>query len=209
MVQVETLGAFFLASLVLGLAPGPDNIFVLTQSALYGARAGLLTTLGLLTGLCCHTLVVALGLAALLQNSPVAFTVLKIAGAIYLLYLARGAFRSGAAHANVQRAVFPGYGPLYLRGVLMNLTNPKVSLFCLAFLPQFADPARGDLALQIVVLGCVLVVSTLLVFSAVALLGGTLLSRFNNSPGGQILLNRIAGCIFAGLALLLVFSTAG
>lgn len=84
----ETLLSFFLASLILGLAPGPDNIFVLTQSALYGVRAGLSTTLGLVAGLCAHTTAVALGVAVIFQQSALAFTVLKIVGAAYLLYLA-------------------------------------------------------------------------------------------------------------------------
>ncbi len=209
MLQPELAGAFFLASLVLALAPGPDNIFVLTQSALYGGRAGLATTLGLITGLCGHTALVALGLAALLLGSPAAFTALKIAGAAYLLYLAWGALRSGACAARLEQAHFPGYGSLYLRGVIMNLTNPKVTLFFLAFLPQFADPDRGSVPLQIAALGGLFQLATLLVFGSAALLGGRLAVYFNRSVRGQIALNRAAGCIFACLALLLIFSPAG
>ena len=96
MLPFETLGTFFIAAVILSLAPGPDNIFVLTQSALYGFRAGIVTTLGLITGLCGHTAAVALGVAALFQTSPLAFTVLKCVGAAYLLYLP--GFPSAAAH---------------------------------------------------------------------------------------------------------------
>ena len=99
MLPLETLGAFFVTAIVMGLAPGPDNIFVLTQSALYGFRAGIVTTLGLMTGLFGHTAAVALGVAALFQTSEMAFTVLKCAGAAYLLYLAWLSFRSGASRA--------------------------------------------------------------------------------------------------------------
>ncbi len=208
MLQPELAGTFFLASLVLALAPGPDNIFVLTQSALYGGRAGLAVTLGLITGLCGHTALVALGLAALLQGSPAAFTVLRFAGAAYLLYLAWGALRSGACAARLEKARFPGYGALYLRGVIMNLTNPKVTLFFLAFLPQFADPARGSVPLQIAALGALFQLATLLVFGVAALLGGRLAVLFNTSIRGQLFLNRAAGCIFVCLALMLAFSSA-
>lgn len=207
MLPLETLGAFFAAALVMGLAPGPDNIFVLTQSALYGFRAGLVTTLGLITGLCGHTAAVALGIAALFQTSEVAFTLLKGVGAAYLLYLAWLSWRSGASHAALHRTDFPGYGALYRRGVIMNITNPKVTLFFLAFLPQFARPALGHLPLQIISLGVLFQLATLLVFGAVAYLGGWLAQWFNNSTRGQLILNRITACIFIALALALVFAS--
>ena len=202
----ETLLSFFLASLVLGLAPGPDNIFVLTQSALYGARAGLSTTLGLITGLCVHTTAVALGVAVIFQQSALAFTLLKTVGAAYLLYLAWLSFRSGSARAFLETRPFPGHAVLWRRGVVMNITNPKVSLFFLAFLPQFADPTRGSLPLQILLLGLLFMLATLAVFGTVALLGGRLAEWFNRSPHGQVLINRVAGCVFTALALALLLS---
>lgn len=206
MLQPEMLGAFFGASLVLAAAPGPDNIFVLAQSALYGTGAGLVTTLGLLTGLCGHIALVALGLAALLQSSPAAFTALKFAGAAYLLYLAWGALRSGTGIARSESPLFPGYGALYLRGVIMNLTNPKVTLFFLAFLPQFVRPDLGSASLQIVILGGLFQAATFLVFGAVALLGSRLATCCAGSARGRLFLNRAAACIFICLALLLAFS---
>ena len=197
MLPLETLGAFFVTAIVMGLAPGPDNIFVLTQSALYGFRAGIVTTLGLMTGLFGHTAAVALGVAALFQTSETAFTVLKCAGAAYLLYLAWLSFRSGAS----------GYWALYRRGVLMNITNPKVTLFFLAFLPQFAKPELGNVPLQIVTLGLLFQLATLVVIGGVSFLGGRLAEWFNASIRGQIILNRITACIFTALALLLIFSS--
>ena len=213
MLSPEIAGAFFAAALVLSVAPGPDNIFVLTQSALYGVLAGIVTTLGLCTGLCVHTTAVALGVAVIFQSSPTAFWVLKILGACYLIYLAWLAFRSGAALARVPEnaeeaaqgaAAFPGYGALYRRGILMNVTNPKVCLFFLAFLPQFCEPERGSVPLQVVVLGCLFIVATMLVFFSVAALGGRLAKRFNASRRGQIFINRLAGLVFLGLAVALL-----
>ena len=139
--------------------------------------------------------------------SAAAFNLLKLAGAAYLLYLAWLSFRSGLSKASLQGARFPGYVALYRRGVIMNVTNPKVTLFFLAFLPQFADPARGSLTVQIVVLGALFQLATLLVFGSVSLLAGRMAERFNSSVRGQLWLNRAAGCVFTGLGLMLIASS--
>ena len=207
MLSFETTCAFFVASLLMAMTPGPDVIIVLTQSSLYGMRAGVLTTLGLMTGLLGHTLAVALGVAVLFQTSEAAFTALKFLGAAYLLYLAWQSFRSGVFRAFLTQSLFPGYGTLYRRGFLSNITNPKVTLFFLAFLPQFADPARGGLTAQIIALGALFQLATLLVFGCVSLLAGRVAGRFNSSVKGQLFLNRAAGCVFAGLAVMLLVSS--
>lgn len=204
MIQLDTLAIFFAASLLLGLSPGPDNIFVLTQSALRGPAAGLIVTIGLCTGLVVHTTAVALGVAAIFKASTLAFTVLKLVGAAYLLYLAWQAFRASTAGFSAegqgeQRGL--GGWRLYRRGIIMNVTNPKVSIFFLAFLPQFADPARGSLALQMLLLGGVFIVATLIVFGGVALLAGSLGQRLMRSAKAQRLINRVAGTVFVALAL--------
>ena len=207
MIPIDVLGTYFIACLILAIAPGPDNIFVLTQSALQGKKAGLLVVMGLCTGLLFHTTAVALGVAVIFKTSELAFTLLKLAGAGYLLYLAWLSFRSGTSKASLQKAQFPGYGTLYRRGVIMNITNPKVTLFFLAFLPQFADPARGGLTAQIIVLGALFQLATLLVFGCVSLLAGRVAGRFNSSVKGQLFLNRAAGCVFTGLAVMLLVSS--
>lgn len=203
---LELTIAFFAAALFLGVAPGPDNIFVLTQSALYGAKAGLITTCGLITGLCVHTCAVALGIAALIKTSPLAFTFLKLLGAAYLCWLAWLSFQAQAGRTDGESNPFPGYGALYRRGIIMNVTNPKVALFFLAFLPQFCMPANGPLVMQILYFGVWFMLSTLLVFGLVAILGGKLAKWFNDSPGKQLLLHKCAAVIFLGLAVLLSFS---
>ena len=204
LIPPETLAAFFTASVLLALAPGPDNIFVLTQSALHGRLSGLLVTLGLCTGLLVHTAAVTLGVAVIFQTSALAFTALKFCGAGYLIYLAWGAWRAGAAEIKGATGNRLGPGKLYRRGIIMNVTNPKVSVFFLAFLPQFADPSRGALAGQMIALGGVFIVSTILVFGTIALLAGTLGSWLARSGKTQIIMNRVAGLVFVGLALKLV-----
>jgi threonine/homoserine/homoserine lactone efflux protein len=206
MIPAEVLSAFFLASVLLALAPGPDNIFVLTQSALYGRDLGLAVVGGLCTGLVVHTLGVALGVAVIFQASAAAFTALKLAGAGYLLWLAWQAFRAPAAHLDGTGNGPSGRLRLYRRGIIMNLTNPKVSLFFLAFLPQFADPARGRLPLQMILLGMTFIAATILVFGGIALLAGTLGAWLQRSTSVQRALNWLAGTVFVGLALTLVLA---
>lgn len=201
MIPLDSVLIFFAASALLALTPGPDNIFVLTLSALHGRKAGLLVTLGLCTGLVGHTLAVTLGIAALFQASALAFTVLKVIGACYLLYLAWGAFRASASQIEASPDASLNGWQLYRRGIVMNLTNPKVSIFFLAFLPQFADPARGNLTLQLILLGGIFMLAALLVFSSIAAVAGSLGGWLNRSARAQIIMNRIAGSIFVLLAL--------
>jgi threonine/homoserine/homoserine lactone efflux protein len=206
MLSGETILGFLAASVLLAIAPGPDNLFVLTQSALHGVVAGLLVTLGLCTGLVCHTAAVAFGVAALIQASPVAFSVLKLLGAGYLLYLAWQMFRAKTENLAEGPKSQCDLGKLYRRGILMNLTNPKVSLFFLAFLPQFVDPGKGSVTGQIMMLGGLFILATLVVFGGVALLAGTLREWLSKSNRGQLILNRIAGSLFVGLALKLAMT---
>lgn len=204
MLTAETVSAFFLASTLLALAPGPDNIFVLTQSALNGRLSGVVVMLGLCTGILFHTAAVAFGVAIIFQASAFAFTALKTIGACYLLYLAWQVFRAKPEQIEMKDSPKHNFGTLYRRGVIMNITNPKVSIFFLAFLPQFADPQRGSISLQMIALGGVFIVSTILVFGAVALIGGTLGEWLNRSVRAQRVLNWTAGTVFVGLALKLV-----
>lgn len=206
--SLESISAFIVASALLSLAPGPDNIFVLTQSALYGQTSGFLVTLGLCTGLIVHTTAVALGIAAIFQTSVVAFTVLKIVGALYLAYLAWQSFRASARKINTSGSNLRSKGALYRRGIIMNVTNPKVSIFFLAFLPQFASLDHGPIAPQIALLGGIFIVVALVIFSAIALLAGVLGRWLHRSPRIQVYLNRIAGTVFGILALKLATASA-
>lgn len=201
MIGVDVAIAFLVASALLAVAPGPDNLFVLAQSALHGTRAGLLVTLGLCTGLVGHTLAVALGIAAVIRTSALAFTMLKLVGAAYLAWLAWQAFRASGRAAASAKAPALSALRLYTRGVVMNVTNPKVAVFFLAFLPQFAEPAVGALVPQILTLGMLFIAVTLVVFGVIAAAAGVLGRWLAESVRAQRWLNRIAGCVFAALAL--------
>lgn len=205
MLSVEAIMTFTAASVLLCIAPGPDNLFVLTHSAVHGGRAGILVTLGLCTGLLVHTSAVALGVAAVLMTSVVAFTVLKLAGAAYLLYLAWMAWRADKQEIGKSESI-PA-GGLYRRGIIMNVTNPKVSIFFLAFLPQFVNADAGQVTLQILLLGGIFIVCTISVFGAVALLAGTLGRILRQNAGIQSVVNKCAAVIFVLLAIRIVIAS--
>lgn len=206
MITVETLILFCAASIALALAPGPDNIFVLTQSALYGRKAGFLVTLGLCTGLLVHTAAVSLGVAAIFQTSVLAFNILKVVGAFYLLYLAFQAFMASTAEIDETENKELAWRKLYFRGIIMNLANPKVAIFFLAFLPQFADPSGGSVTMQMLMFGSLFIVTTLLLFGVLAWFSGFLGEWLKGSSKAQIIMNRVAGTVFTGLALRLAVS---
>ncbi len=201
MISLETALTFFSVSVLLALTPGPDNVFVLLQSAMRGRKAGMLVVLGLCTGLLAHTSAVALGLAALFATSAAAFTALKLVGAAYLLYLAWQAFRAPAGAPGTMKPEAMSSRQMYLRGVIMNITNPKVAIFFLAFLPQFAHPEQGNLVLQIMWLGGVFMLATLLVFGAIAYFSGSFGAALHRSPRAQRMLNRLSALVFVGLAV--------
>lgn len=203
MISLEVALQFIVTSAVLAAIPGPDNLFVLMQSALYGSRKGVAVTLGLCTGLIVHTLAVAFGVAAIFQASAAAFTALKIVGAAYLLYLAYGAFKasgassdSGGAEATPERST----SALYVRGIVMNVTNPKVAIFFLAFLPQFVQADAGSVPLQVIQLGVLFIATALVVFSGIALASGRLAGWLRRSPRAIGRMNKVAGFVFIGLA---------
>lgn len=201
---------FFGIAVLLALSPGPDNLFVITLSALRGVRAGLWVVLGLCSGLIVHTLAVAWGVAALFAASATAFTVLKLLGAAYLLYLAWGAWNAPASVPDDSGSApaLPAMTPIqaWLRGVIMNLTNPKVILFFLAFLPQFSHPARGSVAVQTFLLGLIFIVAAGLTFSVLALLAGGIGQKLQRSAKAQRWLNRSASVVFVGMAAKLLVS---
>ena len=205
MLSLQTSLAFFSVSVLLALSPGPDNVFVLVHAAQHGVRAGLLVVLGLCSGLLFHTAAVALGLAALLAASPLAFDVLKGVGAAYLLWLAWLSWRAPTGLLEGQAAEDLSPAQTYARGIVMNATNPKVAIFFLAFLPQFVEPAQGPVQWQIAQLGACFGLATLLVFGGIAALAGRFGQRLRESARAQQILNRAAALVFAGLALRLVW----
>ena len=195
---------FVTASLLLIVAPGPDILFLITQGVTGGRAAGLSTALGLAAGNLVHTLAAALGVSVIFRTSALAFAALKVAGVAYLLYLAWQALRHRGQLLRLENGAAAGSGlSLFRRGLLMNILNPKVALFFLAFLPQFAAPEAGPVWLQMVGLGALFTVLVVLVFGTIGLTAGSLAGWIRRGTGARA--NRwaawgVAG-VFAALAV--------
>jgi threonine/homoserine/homoserine lactone efflux protein len=195
-----TLAVFALASLALAVVPGPAVLYIVAQSVHGGRRAGVVSALGISTGGLFHVLAAVVGLSAVLAASAEAFTVVKLAGAAYLVYLGIRTLMSRDDRIG-GRAAEPTLGRTYRQGVVVNILNPKTALFFLAFLPQFVDPdgsTRGQLAL----LGLVFVVIALttdLIWALVAGTAGTVLRRSRTFLRAQ---RYVSGTIFVGLGAL-------
>ena len=223
---------FFIAALVIGIAPGPDNLFVLAQSATYGARLGFCIILGLCTGIAIHTCLLVAGVSALIAASPTAFFVIQCLGAAYLLYLAYKSFgvRAGVVVSSEfgirnseschpeRNAVeskdsvkssdaisgVPSARSLYMRGIIMNLTNPKVILFVLSLIPPAVRLDRPiHPSLQMAIFGGEFILATMIVFGSIALLAGTVKKVLLTSPKANRNLNWFSGAVFVFLAVAL------
>lgn len=197
--------SFTIAAAVLAVAPGPDNLFVLLQSAMYGAKAGIFVTLGLCVGVFIQTLLAAFGVAAVVAASPTLLMIIQFAGAAYLLYLAWGAWRAPVGSDDkADASKYPRLTnfQLWRRGILMNITNPKVLIFFLAFFPQFIvkGATETQVMIQMLIMGMTFLVYTLVVFSAIAWCAGTLADRLR-SPKVQTILNKVSAVIFTILAI--------
>lgn len=205
--DTTTLVYFLTASILLTLAPGPDILYLLTKSLSDGAKAGIILACGLVSGIVFHTTLVMVGVAALIKSSATAMLLLKIFGAAYLLFLAFGAFKAARAGKKIsltRTGKEVASKALYKRGVLMNVLNPKVLLFFLAFLPQFVDVSKDGASLTILFLGVVFAAQALIIFSGVALFAGrvrTLLLRKKNI--GQ-LLNFVEAAVLTLIAVGLI-----
>lgn len=189
------MGQFTIAAAVLAVAPGPDNLFVLLQSAMYGARAGIFVTLGLCVGVFIQTLLAAFGVAAVVAASPTLLMIIQFAGAAYLLYLAWGAWNAPVGGESGETSKkYPRLTnfQLWRRGILMNITNPKVLIFFLAFFPQFIikGSTESQVMVQMLIMGMTFLVCTLVVFSAIAWCAGTLADRLPAAQRFRLSLTR-------------------
>jgi threonine/homoserine/homoserine lactone efflux protein len=183
LIENSQLMYFIAASAALTFLPGPDILFVLTQSISQGKMAGVATATGLCTGILVHTSAAALGISALIYKSALAFEIVKYAGAAYLLYLAWQALReSGELISSVPVRETNTFA-LYRRGIFMNVLNPKVALFFLAFLPQFVNAESGNVSMQMVFLGIVFLIQAWLIFSAISVFAGTIGDKIVKKPG--------------------------
>lgn len=180
--MLETLLSFAFATTILALSPGPDNIFVLTQSIVNGKKYGLATVFGLISGCLVHTTLLAFGVSAILKQSENLFFIIKLFGAIYLLYLAYKVYKSDAniilSKNNITQKTTTA---LFKQGFIMNVLNPKVSIFFLAFFPGFLFSDKMSTVVQFYILGGVFMLVSLVIFSTIAILAGVISDRIKEN----------------------------
>ena len=201
------IALFVAASLAVIIAPGPDNVYVLTRGIAQGREVALISAWGMCSGLLFHTTLAAVGLSAILARSAVAFSLVKYAGAVYLgvrTLLNKEEFVPSAEEAPAARL-----RTFYFRGLTMNLLNPKVGVFFLAFLPQFANPATNGVALRLVALGLIFALLSVVVFSAIAFFSGIVGDRLSRNPRLATALQWLTGCVLVGLGIRLGLSGRG
>ena len=202
MPDASTLAVFAGAALALIVIPGPAVLYILAQSVEHGRRAGVASALGVGAGGLVHIAAAAIGLSALIVSSAVAFSIVKYAGAAYLLYLGIKRLRRCAANGGATPRVGAEaqLGAIFRRGAIVNVLNPKTALFFLALLPQFVDPARGAVAVQMIVLGSTFVLLALLSDSLYALAAGTLATRLRSrSPRRRDVERYASATVYVGL----------
>ncbi|MBR3050342.1 MAG: LysE family translocator [Selenomonadaceae bacterium] len=205
--ESSTFLYFLTASILLTLAPGPDILYLLTKSLADGAKSGITLAGGLVSGIVFHTTLVMVGVAALIKSSATAMLLLKIFGAAYLLFLAFGALKSARAGKKISLTRADkkfSAAALYKRGVLMNVLNPKVLLFFLAFLPQFVDLSSDGASLTILFLGFVFAAQAFIIFSCVAMFAGRVRNLLLRKKNIGQLLSTVEAAVLALIALTLI-----
>jgi threonine/homoserine/homoserine lactone efflux protein len=187
--QIELILSFLLASVLLTFMPGPDNIFVLTESITKGQKNGIAISIGLCTGVLIHTLAAATGLSIVIQKSALAFSIIKYLGAAYLFYLAFMATKEKPMEVTLEKKskeeTFHLF-PLIRKGFLMNVLNPKVSLFFIAFLPQFISQDGINITYQMIILGLIFMAQALVIFSLISILASRLTEYMNSAKFWKI-----------------------
>ncbi|MFO0997737.1 MAG: LysE family translocator [Alphaproteobacteria bacterium] len=204
--DIATLGLFMAAAMLLLVIPGPVVVFVVARSLDQGRLAGFVSVLGVHLGSTVHVTAAAVGLSALLVSSADAFTVVKLFGAAYLAYLGIRRLMEKDRTIDVTDLKRAPLGTLFWQGCVVNILNPKTALFFLAFLPQFVDPARGSIALQIVFLGCVFILLGIVSDGFYALIAGSLRGWVARRPKALTVERYVSATTYLGLGVLTAFA---
>jgi threonine/homoserine/homoserine lactone efflux protein len=195
------IALFLVASTLLAIAPGPDVIYVLTRGIAQGRKAGLAAALGFASGCIFHTVLAAVGVAALIRSSEIAFDLVRYAGAAYLVWIGIQALRHRSAFSIDGASDARALAAIYKQSVIGNMLNPKVTLFFLAFLPQFVNSEAGNVGLQMALLGVIFMAVTVVVFGAVAIFAAMIGDWVRRKPAIGERLNVFAGLTFIALGI--------
>ncbi|MCG8894415.1 LysE family translocator [Tenacibaculum finnmarkense] len=205
--MLEILSSFLITTAILAISPGPDNIFVLTQSIVNGKKYGLATVFGLMTGCIIHTTLVAFGISELIKQQPNLFFSIKLLGAGYLLYLAYQVYKSDAKislSTDNLTDTKKSTGKLFQKCFWMNVLNPKVTIFFLAFFPQFLFSKTLSTVIQFYILGSIFIVVSFFIFSAIAILAGSLSVAIKKNAQIGVYLKWAQIIVFVSIAMLIL-----
>ena len=201
----DLLISFVFATSALAISPGPDNIYVLMQSIVNGKKYGLATVAGLISGCLVHTTLVAFGVSAIIKENETLFFIIKLFGALYLLYLAYKVYKSDAkvslGSQNIPKKSMP---QLYKQGFIMNVLNPKVSIFFLAFFPGFLFSETMSTVTQFYVLGLLFMLVSFIIFSAIAILAGSISEYIKQHKNIGLYLKWLQIVVFVAIAILIL-----
>lgn len=202
---MEELISFVIAVSLLAISPGPDNIFVLMQSVVHGKKYGLATIVGLMTGCIIHTVFLALGVSTIIKNNSFIFFGIKLFGALYLFFLAYKVFKSSSV-ISISTHEIEKKSPvqLFKVGFIMNVLNPKVTLFFLALFPGFLFSESLSLSVQFFILGALFIVVSFIVFSVIAILGGAISKEIKKSKNIGIWLKWLQIIVFVSIAVFIL-----
>ena len=203
----DILISFVIATSALAISPGPDNIYVLMQSLVHGKKYGLATVAGLMTGCLIHTTLVAFGVSALIRANDSLFFILKLLGAIYLFYLAFKVFKSNAElsidNSNIPKKTTK---QLFKQGFIMNVLNPKVSIFFLAFFPGFLFSETLNTIIQFYILGLLFMLVSFIIFASIAILSGLISAYIKQHKNVGLILKWLQIVVFVGIAIFILLS---
>lgn len=201
MLNIAELSAFILVVFGLFLIPGPAVLLMITRSAQEGTKTGIITGLGIATGDFIHVLLAAVGFSAILMTSTAAFTIVKIAGAAYLLYMGIRALLAKASSIKMPDVVQESLLKVYRQGILVEALNPKTALFFLALFPQFVNAESGTIVTQFLILGVIFVVLTVIYTTILAVFTGTIGQLIKRGTGMNRWGQKILGLLYIGLSL--------
>jgi threonine/homoserine/homoserine lactone efflux protein len=206
MPSIDTLITFTLAAFIMNISPGPSNLYVLARSISQGIKGGLVATAGLAVGSLVHLLATILGLSAVLRYSPNLYLLIKVLGALYLIYLGVSYWRSSAKKDDleVKKSHKKSLFKIFRESVIVEVTNPKTALFFLAFLPQFVSPESGAVTSQLLVLGLIVTISAIPCDVLVTVFSNKMANSIRNNPKAQTIQERVSGSILLGLGSFIV-----
>lgn len=205
MISLETLITFTFAAIILNLSPGPSNLYIMARSISQGVRGGIIAAFGLATGLMVHVILAALGVSAIFHHSPLVYSIIKLAGAFYLIYLGIQYWKTSGKSISLMRPRKKKSHPrIFRESMVVEITNPKTALFFLAFIPQFISPEAGSISLQILILGTIVTLSAIPCDVLVALTSTTVAAALSSQRNSHRLQYRLSGSILFGMGSFII-----